>query len=197
MISCPGSPRTRTRPIRPASPMRFLRAPRSILAVGASDRSGWCPSRVWMTSRPAARRLQHRREGATAALSRLTSLPSVSPKPAGSRKSRCMSMKRSAVHSSAAASGYGSAAIKVCMANPCGPRAAADSVAAVNRGASAVPAANGNRGLRIFLDLQALAPQTLVEPTVHATATARRRLPNSCPRCPCDGRGSAAVIASA
>lgn len=33
----------------------FFGAPRSILAVGASDRSGWCPSRVWMTSRPAVR----------------------------------------------------------------------------------------------------------------------------------------------
>ena len=48
------------RPIGPGSPMRKLGAPRSILAGGASDRSGRWPSRVWMTSMPVcARRLQH------------------------------------------------------------------------------------------------------------------------------------------
>ena len=43
------------RPIGPGAPMRIEGWPRSILAFGASERSGRCPSRVWITSRPAAR----------------------------------------------------------------------------------------------------------------------------------------------
>ena len=53
----------------------------------------------------------------TARCSSDTSLPSVSPKPPGSRKSRCMSMMTSAVRSSSTVIGCGSAAIWVFIAN--------------------------------------------------------------------------------
>ena len=113
-MSWPGSPRTRMRPIGPASPMRFDGAPRSTLAGGASERSGRWPSRVWITSMPVARAASSTAlQGPTAACSRETSLPSVSPKPPGSRKSRCMSMMISAVRSRSTLIGCGSAAIWV------------------------------------------------------------------------------------
>lgn len=38
------------RPIGPGSPIRKDGLPRSTLAGGASDKSGRCPSRVWMMS---------------------------------------------------------------------------------------------------------------------------------------------------
>ena len=98
MMSWPASPRIRIRPIGPGSPMRRLGAPRSTLAGGASDRSGRWPSRVWTTSMPLSRAASSTAAiGFTARASCETSLPSVSPKPPGSMKSRCMSMMRSAV----------------------------------------------------------------------------------------------------
>src|SRR5262245_54565526 len=51
------------------------------------------------------------RQGPTADCRRLTSLPSVSPKPPGSRKSRCISMMISAVRSRSTHSGVGSASM--------------------------------------------------------------------------------------
>ena len=109
----PGSPRMRILPIGPGSPMRRLGAPRAIFAGGASDRSGRWPSRVWMTSMPASRAAASiARQGATALCRRDTSLPSVSPKPPGSRKSRCMSMMRSAVRDQASSIAAGSASTR-------------------------------------------------------------------------------------
>src|SRR5262245_5780388 len=114
MISWPGSPRTRIRPIGPGAPMRRLGSPRSILARGASVRSGRWPSRVWMTSMPSFRAAASKAsQGATAACRRETSLPSVSPKPPGSRKSRCMSMISTAVLWVVTAIGCGSASMRV------------------------------------------------------------------------------------
>ena len=43
------------RPIGPGAPMRSEGSPRSTLCFGASERSGRWPSRVWITSIPAAR----------------------------------------------------------------------------------------------------------------------------------------------
>ena len=57
------------RPIGPGAPMRTDGWPRSILAFGASERSGRWPSRVWITSMPAARAASSTAlQGATAAL---------------------------------------------------------------------------------------------------------------------------------
>ena len=112
MMSWPASPRIRMRPIGPGSPMRKLGAPRSTLAGGASERSGRWPSRVWMTSKPIARAAASTAPiGFTARANWLTSLPSVSPKPPGSMKSRCMSMMSSAVARQSSAIGSGSAAM--------------------------------------------------------------------------------------
>ena len=62
-------------------------------AVGRSARSGRCPSLVWIASRSAARHaVRSCRFGSMDRRSRETSLPSSSPNPPGSRKSRCMSM---------------------------------------------------------------------------------------------------------
>ena len=85
----------------PFAPMRMCGSPRSTFAFGASDRSDRWPSRVWMMSilrRRAASSTAM--QGFTAASRRDTLLPSVSPKPPGSRKSRCMSMidERGAIH---------------------------------------------------------------------------------------------------
>ena len=55
MMSWPYSPRIRMRPLGPGAPMRRLGSPRLSLAGGQSDRSGTCPSRVWITVRPTAR----------------------------------------------------------------------------------------------------------------------------------------------
>ena len=111
MMSWPASPRIRIRPIGPGSPIRNDGAPRSTLAGGASDRSGKCPSRVWTTSMPVSRAADSTDAiGFTARASCDTSLPSVSPKPPGSMKSRCMSMIRSAVAAQSSAIGSGSAA---------------------------------------------------------------------------------------
>ena len=113
MMSWPASPRIRMRPIGPGSPMRMEGAPRATLAGGASERSGRWPSRVWMTSMPAASRRRQQRActARSAACSSETSLPSVSPKPPGSRKSRCMSMMISAADAGSKETSTGSAAI--------------------------------------------------------------------------------------
>jgi len=98
MISLPGSPATRMRPIGPTSPMRSLGWPRLRLAAGQSDKSGRCASRVCSTRPPAERQAARTRlQAGTMADRRDTSLPSVSPNPPGSMKSRCMSMTTSAV----------------------------------------------------------------------------------------------------
>ena len=66
--------------------------------AGSRLRSARWPSRVWTTSMPAARAAASTaRVGSTTRSSRPTSLPSSSPKPPGSRKSRCRSMMSSAV----------------------------------------------------------------------------------------------------
>ena len=111
MMSWPYSPRIRMRPLGPGAPMRRLGSPRLSLAGGQSDRSGTCPSRVWITVRPTARAVSSTfLSGGTTACRWLTSLPSVSPKPPGSTKSRCMSMITSAVLAGSNVNGYGSAA---------------------------------------------------------------------------------------
>src|ERR1700723_2918384 len=110
MMSWPASPRIRMRPIGPGSPMRRLGSPRSIFAGGASDKSGKWPSRVCTTSISLARAAASTAAiGFTARASCETSLPSVSPKPPGSMKSRCMSMMRSAVADQSRSIGVGSA----------------------------------------------------------------------------------------
>ena len=115
MMSWPASPRIRMRPIGPGSPMRKEGAPRSTLAGGASDRSGRCPSRVWMTRMPLSRAAASTAAiGFTARASCETSLPSVSPKPPGSMKSRCMSMMTSAVFDQSSSIGSGSATMVPC-----------------------------------------------------------------------------------
>ena len=97
MMSWPYSPRMRIRPYGPGSPIRSDGLPRRSFAGGRSDRSGRWPSRVWMTVIPVSRAAAStRRSGGTTPASWATSLPSVSPKPPGSRKSRCMSMITSA-----------------------------------------------------------------------------------------------------
>ncbi len=112
MMSWPGSPRTRMRPIGPGAPMRSAGSPRSTFIGGASVRSGRCPSRVWMTSTPARRAAASTSaHGPTAALRRDTSLPSAAPKPPGSKKSRCISMMTRAVRPVSTATAAGSASI--------------------------------------------------------------------------------------
>ena len=98
MMSWPYSPRIRMRPLGPGAPIRRLGSPRLSFAGGQSDRSGTCPSRVWITVIPASRTAARTFcSGGTTACRWLTSLPSVSPNPPGSTKSRCMSMITSAV----------------------------------------------------------------------------------------------------
>src|SRR6185437_8892162 len=84
--------------------------PRWSLAGGQSARSGRWPSRVWMTVIPAVRLAASTCcSGGITVRSRLTSLPSVSPKPPGSTKSRCISMITSAVCAGSKRNGPGSA----------------------------------------------------------------------------------------
>ena len=117
--------------------MRVAGSPRSTLARGASLKSGRWPSRVWITSisllrAPASRALM----GATAAPSRDTSLPSDSPKPPGSRKSRCMSMTMSAVRSGLIAIASGSASMMLAMLRSfldSGPRVALSAFSRISR----------------------------------------------------------------
>ena len=109
-MSCPASPRTRMRPIGPASPIVTAPRPRIFLAGGRSARSGRWPSRVCITGKPAARQARSsRRFGSIVERSSETSLPSISPKPPGSRKSRCMSMMSSAHREGSNTKSYGSA----------------------------------------------------------------------------------------
>ncbi len=96
--------------------MRVAGSPRSTLAFGASLKSVRWPSRVWMTSifflrAPARSALI----GSMAAPSKETSLPSDSPKPPGSKKSRCMSITITAVRSGLMPIGSGSASTMVAM----------------------------------------------------------------------------------
>src|SRR4029077_1803498 len=112
MMSCPGSPRTRMRPIGAGDAMRMAGSPRSTFIGGASVRSGRWPSRVWMMRMPARRAAARTSaQGPTAVLRREISLPSAAPKPPGSRKSRCISMMTSAIRPVSTASGSGSAAM--------------------------------------------------------------------------------------
>src|SRR6516164_3593601 len=118
-MSCPVSPRTRMRPIGPSVPMNVL-PPRVSLAGGQSDRSGRCPSRVWITKIPVSRAFASTRwVGSTALSSKDVSLPRASPKPPGNTKSRCMSMITSAVVAGLKSRSNGSAAI-VAMSPPVG-----------------------------------------------------------------------------
>src|SRR5262245_25853170 len=111
-MSLPGSPSTRMRPIGPLSPMRKVGRPRSRLAGGQSPRSGRWPSRVCTTRMPCPRAHASRSfTVGTIAARRLTSLPSASPKPPRSMKSRCMSITTSAVPAGANVYAYGRAAI--------------------------------------------------------------------------------------
>src|SRR5471030_3148787 len=95
-----------------ARPMRALGAPRRRLAGGQSDRSAACDSRVWITNHPLSRASASSAETVgTICASSDTSLPSDSPKPPGSMKSRCMSMMIRAVVAGSNANGKGWAAI--------------------------------------------------------------------------------------
>ena len=119
-MSCPYSPRTRIRPKAPGSPIRLDGAPRLSFAGGQSDRSGRWPSLVWMTVMPAARAAASRStSGGTTFWSWPTSLPRVSPKPPGSRKSRCMSMITSAVCPATTRKGDGSAGTSMVVGHRC------------------------------------------------------------------------------
>jgi hypothetical protein len=86
------------------------------------------------------------RQGGTAAASSDTSLPSVAPKPPGSRKSRCLSMTTSAARAGSKLRGPGSASMTRVMAVPCGAGAphsrqvAEHGVFRFVRGAPAMPA---------------------------------------------------------
>src|SRR5580698_10416463 len=112
MMSWPASPRIRMRPIAPGSPIRIDGAPRSTLAGGASAMSGRCPSRVWTISMPSLRaQVSSALAGLMALASSETSLPSVSPNPPGSRKSRCMSIMTMAVRRGSMAIAPGSASM--------------------------------------------------------------------------------------
>src|SRR5471032_323332 len=118
-IALPGSPRIRMRPIGPSSPMRALGAPRRRLAGGQSDRSAACDSRVWTTNHPLSRAKASSAETVgTICASSDTSLPSDSPKPPGSMKSRCMSMMTSAVVDGSKVKGLGNAGIVIVIAVP-------------------------------------------------------------------------------
>jgi hypothetical protein len=80
------------------SPILVLPRPRAILVGGQSDKSARWPSRVWITIIPSLRaRSSTLRVGSMVARSGETSLPSASPNPPGSTKSRCMSMISRAV----------------------------------------------------------------------------------------------------
>ncbi len=110
MMSCPSSPRMRMRPRGPFVADRQRGIAACALGRGQSVRSGRCPSRVWTTVMPSSRAAA--RTAPTTGIvgaSSETSFPSVSPKPPGSRKSRCMSMITSAVVDGSNAYGYGRA----------------------------------------------------------------------------------------
>ena len=111
MIWLPGSPATKIRPIGPTSPIRRLGLPRLRLAGGQSLKSARCASRVCTTTPPAERHAANTAwQLGTMALRSDTSLPSVSPKPPGSTKSRCMSMMTRAVLSTEKVKANGCAA---------------------------------------------------------------------------------------
>ncbi len=114
-IAAPGSPRTRMRPIGPTSPMRSDGSPRGALGgravgevgrvalAGVQDRSSPWRGRVAISAATVG----------TIATTGVRSLPSVSPKPPGSRKSRCMSMTTSAVRAGSKRKAKGSAATSI------------------------------------------------------------------------------------
>src|SRR5258706_8302397 len=128
MISTPGSPRPRIRPIGPGSPMRNGGLPRNRLAGGQSERSGRCDSRVCTIVMPALRQTSSSLfVVGMMACSRLTSLPSVAPKPPGSTKSRCMSITMSAALPGSKVYANGCAAIVItCLVRMTGHRRADD-----------------------------------------------------------------------
>src|SRR5438128_3495295 len=109
-MSWPSSPRTRSRPIGPTSPIVIFPWPRTFFDGGRSDRSARWPSRVWMTNTPAARQASRTRfAGGRASSSGDVSLPSASPKPPGYTKSRWKSIINSAVVAGSNSNAYGSA----------------------------------------------------------------------------------------
>ena len=97
-MSWPASPRTRMRPIGPASPMQSWRCGRGSSSPAAGRRGPGDGPRA--CGSPAARPRATPPAAAGSArwcgAAATTSLPSISPKPPGSRKSRCMSMISSA-----------------------------------------------------------------------------------------------------
>src|SRR6478735_1336345 len=110
MMSWPYSPRMRILPSAPSSPIRWDGLPRCSFAGGQSERSARWPSLVWMTSMPEAlAAASTSASGGTTFCSRETSLPRVSPKPPGSRKSRCMSITTRAVAATFNGNGPGAA----------------------------------------------------------------------------------------
>ena len=87
---------------------RCVRAP-SWPAADRSDRGGGLRGCAAPAARCARQAASSRRFGSIVRRSCETSLPSISPKPPGSRKSRCMSMMSSAQRAGVSSNGYGSA----------------------------------------------------------------------------------------
>ena len=109
MMSWPYSPRTRMRPVGPGSPIRMRRLRRGQLGRRAVGEVGHVAFAGVDHHEPdgAGGRRARACSGGTTVCSSDTSLPSVSPKPPGSRKSRCMSMTTSAVVAGSKSNGYG------------------------------------------------------------------------------------------
>jgi hypothetical protein len=108
----------------PWSPIVVLLCPRTFLAGGRSARSGRWPSRVCITCKPADRHAASSfRFGSMVRRNLETSFPSISPNPPGSRKSRCMSMMRSAQCAGSNSNSYGSASTLrvrlICVGKTC------------------------------------------------------------------------------
>ena len=97
-MSWPSSPRTRMRPLGPSAPIPSSRRPRASFAGGRRRGPAGGPRGCGRRACPRrARRRARRRSARPRAAAGATSLPSSSPKPPGSRKSRCRSMMSSAV----------------------------------------------------------------------------------------------------
>ena len=133
-----------------------------------------------------ARRLEHALQGRNRGLEQATSLPSDSPKPPGSRKSRCMSMMISAVRSSATASGCGSAAITVFMAHPFRRPDL--------KRAKAMPPPKAPVARGIWLDLQTVEATARAQAGMQHAIAPDGRLLNYSPDCPTTRRKSASNI---
>ncbi len=97
MMSWPGSPRTRSRPIAPTSPIASVGLPRAFFAGAQVGEVGAMPLAGVDHRQPGrARRIEQapgRRDGAA---QQADIVAEHSPNPPGSRKSRCMSMISSA-----------------------------------------------------------------------------------------------------